>query len=331
MSILGKIKQKRALDAGLKQFLQSGVTPEAAYLAMRWCHCDSLGASTDALAQKLAPLRPIVRENSPSGLLDAERSQALAALQKDGFYVFSQRLDAESCTGLQRFALTHSAQLFPPPQDGDATGVYDAQDPQSETYRFQESDILAQPEVQNLVADASLRQLARDYLNCEPIFDLTAMWWSTPSRKASSAAAQLYHFDLDRVKWLKFFVYLSDVTPTRGPHCYLRGTHIPSASSRALLGLGDRRIEDEEIESLGLKGAESEICGPVGTILVADTRGHHKGKPPLEGDRLLLQLEFADSLFGADYQKIGVANPSPLLQSAAQSAPQVYERLKLGS
>ena len=38
--------------------------------------------------------------------------------------------------------------------------------------------------------------------------------------------AQLYHFDLDRPKWLKFFIYLNDVENLdHGPHSYIKNTH----------------------------------------------------------------------------------------------------------
>ena len=38
--------------------------------------------------------------------------------------------------------------------------------------------------------------------------------------------AQLYHFDLDRPKWLKFFIYLNDVENiSHGPHLFIEKTH----------------------------------------------------------------------------------------------------------
>ena len=47
------------------------------------------------------------------------------------------------------------------------------------------------------------------------------------SKKADSEAAQMFHFDLDRIKWLKFFIYLTDVKINSGPHVYVSGTHKP--------------------------------------------------------------------------------------------------------
>jgi hypothetical protein len=42
-----------------------------------------------------------------------------------------------------------------------------------------------------------------------------------------------------------------------------------------------------------------EFCAPRGTILAEDTRGFHKGKNVEMGDRLMFQVQFSNSLFGA--------------------------------
>ncbi len=42
-----------------------------------------------------------------------------------------------------------------------------------------------------------------------------------------------------------------------------------------------------------------EFAAPRGTIIAEDTRGFHKGKHVERGDRLVLQIQFSNSLFGA--------------------------------
>ncbi len=106
-----------------------------------------------------------------------------------------------------------------------------------------------------------------------PVQDMVAMWWTTPSREGSSAAAQQFHFDLDRLQFLKVFVYLTDVGPENGPHEFVRGSHrhLPVALR------ADRRFSDEEV--LEHYGAEDRISvtGARGTIFVADTRRAPQG------------------------------------------------------
>ena len=51
------------------------------------------------------------------------------------------------------------------------------------------------------------------------------MWWSSKSNFNDPKSAQEFHFDLDSIKWLKFFIYLTDVEANTGPHIYVKGTH----------------------------------------------------------------------------------------------------------
>ena len=46
--------------------------------------------------------------------------------------------------------------------------------------------------------------------------------------------AQLFHADFHDFKWLKLFVYLTDVTDRSGPHVMVRGSHDPSLAQRRI-------------------------------------------------------------------------------------------------
>jgi hypothetical protein len=104
---------------------------------------------------------------------------------------------------------------------------------------------------------------------------------------------------MDRIKFLKVFFYLTDVTPESGPHCYVRG----SSKRKPAAILRDGRIPDEEIRSHYPEETFVEICGGTGSIIAVDTRGWHKGKPLTEGERLILQFEYTNSMFGQNYPK----------------------------
>lgn len=171
----------------------------------------------------------------------------------------------------------------------------------SPRYQFSGNEILQCPELQELVFDPSLLSFAQEYLECKPILDLIAFWWSAPFQgKGKSVAAQMYHFDLDRIKFLKFFFYITDVDTETGPHCYVKGSHgkLPNEIDR------DGRFEDDEIEKVYGKENLMELCGKRGSIMAVDTRGFHKGKDLLKGKRLLFQIQFTNSLFGQSYEKV---------------------------
>ena len=106
---------------------------------------------------------------------------------------------------------------------------------------------------------------------------------------------------MDRLKFLKFFVYITEVTRDNGPHCYVRGSH--QRKPPALLT--DGRKSDEEIaDHYGDRSVE--ICGPRGTIFAADTRGFHKGKLLHRGIRLVYEMEFSNLTFGQTYPPVSI-------------------------
>jgi hypothetical protein len=131
---------------------------------------------------------------------------------------------------------------------------------------------------------------------------------------------------MDRLKFIKFFVYLTDVDETHGPHVYVARSHIrkPKAVRR------DGRIPDDEIVRTYGPDAIVEITGERGTILAVDTRGFHKGKAPESGDRLLFQVEYANNLFGVPYDRIRVGRDwSERALGQLRRYPTIFERFEL--
>ncbi len=120
------------------------------------------------------------------------------------------------------------------------------------------------------------------------LLNIATVWWSFPSLKASSEAAQKYHFDLDGLKWGKIFIYLTDVTENNGPHTAVMGTHVPGKKDNAILKRGYVRVEDDEVEF----GKERKFVGKSGTIIIGDTKCWHKGSFVKENNRAIFQLEY---------------------------------------
>ena len=177
-----------------------------------------------------------------------------------------------------------------------------------------------------MIADQSILAVSQSFLKSKPVLDLVSMWWSTAiSKEASSEVAQLFHWDMERIKFLKFFFYLTDVDHDTGPHCFVKGSNngFPISVRR------DGRISDEEISKAYPSENIVEITGKKGTILAVDTSGFHKGKNLKHGDRLLLQFEFSNSLFGVNSEYFVVNDPITELKKSAISFPFVYQRYTL--
>lgn len=292
-----------ALAFGVVWFRATGRTPWLSYWAMRRLYCVTRGASNRWLTRRLARF-PTAAPRVGAGLI-ADRStkhidDLVEVLRRDGFVVIGPALSAQQTASLVDFALATPARLIPAPASGPEKDRFEPQRPRAIKYDFAEEQLIEHPVVQALLADASLRDLARRYLGCEPINDLVAMWWSTAfSHEANSDVAQLYHFDMDRPQFLKLFFYLTDVTEDTGPHCFIRGSHRerPAALWR------DGRHSDEEVLQAYGRESEARICAPAGTLIAVDTSGFHKGMPLARGHRLILQLEFTSTLFGAPYAR----------------------------
>ena len=151
-----------------------------------------------------------------------------------------------------------------------------------------------------LINDLSIKQIADWYLRCNSILNGISAWRTDPGVDPSMLGkdAMQFHFDSDHNKFLKVFVYLSDVDISTGPHCFVPRT---SASFRKFLPneLKDGRITDKTLAYFGL--SYQKVVGPSGTIIFADTHNLHKGMPvQSKSPRYILQMQFVDSVFGAE-------------------------------
>ena len=261
-----------------------------------------------------------VSDPTESSLVDAsEIDTAVRTLQRDGFYVFDKVVDRGFTDAIREYA-----ERVPSIARGAGTPAqtYPRENPAVGRYDISEQDALGCPQVQEFVSDPAMARIAQLYLGQPVLMDEVAFWWTT-NRKAEDADvnAQLFHQDRDRLSFLKFFIYLTDVTPTTGPHVYLRGSH--RSLPRSLRG--DGRKSDAAVRAAGLGDNIVEICGPAGSLMAVDTIGLHKGKTPETGDRLALENEFATSLFGADYER-PVFTPTDLMRRRIREMPWIMQR-----
>lgn len=319
MGILGSLKQKlfgtpvqndwvkTNFDNGYKEFVATGETPDDGYKAMIKLYCSTNGAFnyeiSDKLSQKNKPIKPAMPLQGALGSYDQNKFKVTQEeLDRNGYAFFDKKISAEQVKQLLDLSFKLKASI---PPDYTEKIAYDPANPKAEIYRYDPNDLLNEPVVQSLLMDPVLINIARNYLGCEPMLTVPAMWWSTSLlQRPSEEAAQLYHFDLDRFRWLKFFVYLTDVNSDNGPHCYVKATHKPGAKPQELLNRGYVRISDEDLKKHYREEDFVEITAEAGTMFAGDTMCYHKGKPLSKGDRLVFEIEYANSLFGAHHPKL---------------------------
>jgi hypothetical protein len=157
------------------------------------------------------------------------------------------------------------------------------------------------PAIYQLQNDALLLAIAAKYLEREPVHQGSLLWWSFPGERTYqqlSSNGQLFHYDLDDYRFIKFFFYLTDVDTQNGPHICVRGSHKQKKLSHLILR--KRETDEDIIKYYGLESLVT-ICGQAGFGFVEDGFCFHKGVPPIHQNRLMLQIEFATTDFGMQH------------------------------
>jgi len=301
---------------------------ERSYIAMVRGYAWSGGITNDILHAAIARRHPPRAVSGPSVVLGTREATELAErVRTDGFVLLPEPLDPDLCDHLVELAGTVPAHARSRPEL--APAPYRLLPDDVPAAWIAEREIATDRSVQRLASDPGLLGVAQAYLGCQPIMSNLAMWWSRPAGADQAdihANAQAFHFDMDRPKWLKLFIYLTDVTPTSGPHIFVKGSHRQTSDWADLRRRGYARLSDHEVEER-FGDRVVEVCGPRGTMFFADTRALHRGKLPETGERLVLQYEFADSLFGAQVNVVDeVPVVCPQLWWAAARLPGTYRR-----
>jgi hypothetical protein len=322
------------LTRGALTYRSTGRTPTAAHLSLVRLFCNSSGLSSDLIASAISSLQKPAPITNASGILGnfstGKLSEITSQIERDGYYIFEQKLSDELCDRLLEFALTSPATVRPEAGAGGGGGTimarYDRDKPLAVRYDFSPESLLANPDIQRILADDSIIAVAQSYLRATPIADVLGMWWHTALRKQPDKdAAQFFHFDMDRIKWLKFFFYLTDCGPENGPHHFVSGTHRRRGIPSQILQKFYARLTDDEVKAHYDRSRFIEFTGKRGTIFAEDTRGLHKGRHVELGDRLVFQIQFSNSLFGATYAPARMPeNVVPELRALMRARPQIF-------
>lgn len=146
--------------------------------------------------------------------------------------------------------------------------------------------VMSCPLIVALVNAPEVLSLAGAYLGCCPTLSSVGLRWSFPSA-AEASDVQRFHRDPDDWRFVKLFVYLTDVDENSGPHIYVQGSHRSDLRVRA------RPYDLSYIERKYGPDSARMMLGQRGTAFMADTMGIHMGKPPIERPRLMLIAQYS--------------------------------------
>ena len=325
---------------GYLGYLVTGKNHDRIFQAMISVFCFDGGITSDLYARAFHFFQKPYEINQASGLfgnLDKQKlEQIQSELETKGYCTADVLVPEELCQQLEQ--LTKGMRAFPvkasPEGVAPAPRIYDAKNEVSPRYNYICGDLAQIEIIQDIMADESLMAVANSYFKAAPVLDSVVMSLSTDfSKTASSDAAQMFHFDMDRIKWLKYFLYLTDVDDMTGPHVFVEGTHRSGHIPQTLLKRGYVRIEDDDVAKQFPAEKIKVFKFRRGTLFVEDTRGLHKGMVLKKGQRLLLQAQYNLGLFGtADLQAHNVDEvKSGALKKMIKKYPNLYKNYNFRS
>jgi Phytanoyl-CoA dioxygenase (PhyH) len=233
------------------------------------------------------PVARLIARRRPQGLRsDAPRQSAeiVRALERDGYSMLPRFVDEDTVKRIhdhlrgavlsERFAARRAGFII----DEVPENVHVAE--------YQVEHLLKSPDIVALTHNPVLLDVATRYLGCRPTMSNLSLWWSLPA-DGTAQEAENYHRDVDDWRFVKFFLYLSEVDATAGPHRFVRGSH---KSSHFLF---IRRLTDKAVERVFGRSHCLPIFGRPGDAFLEDTFGLHKGEPPSVNRRLVFQIQYS--------------------------------------
>ena len=186
-----------------------------------------------------------------------------AFLKENGYLViknFLSRDEVEQIKGITANLPGYNAHV--PVHSDKVLRVYDSNYPYN-VLSYSPEHFYKNSLIVNKMRDPKIISLAQSYFDCFPTIYSLNCWWHKYTNQVYGT--QQNHRDYDDFRFLAFFIYLSDIDASNGPHVFYPKTQ-------------NGEVSDEK----------KMILGRAGTAVLADTYAIHRGQPLLRGERLLL-------------------------------------------
>ncbi len=210
--------------------------------------------------------------------IDGER----AALERDGFVFLEPLLSRTEIKEVLAYISDKACRDPYRPHLGTFKAPAEVP-PETHVSHYSNETILDAPHLLRVANDPKVLAIVEGVLGAKPTIGAMRLWWSTPSASGEPEHAEKFHRDVDDLRFLKLFVYLTDVDDEAGPHIYAAGSHRRNELNRIT------RYEDQEVEAVMGRDAIRRFKGPAGTSFIENTYGLHRGLPPTSRPRLVFQ------------------------------------------
>jgi hypothetical protein len=150
------------------------------------------------------------------------------------------------------------------------------------------------PLVRRIAEDPQVYEVVRRYLGYNPLHLNIRLMWSFVSdapdpQRAAASQTIAYHFDVHHYNFIYANYYITDCDARSGAHAMILTSHRDKPISWML---GSVRQDGEVIRRHYGAANELVIEGPAGYGFIQDASCYHKALPPIERERLMLQIRY---------------------------------------
>ncbi|NEO21446.1 phytanoyl-CoA dioxygenase family protein [Moorena sp. SIO4A5] len=149
-------------------------------------------------------------------------------------------------------------------------------------------------EIYRLRHDDLLLEISEKYLGYFPEKCDVRLWWSfannlsSEERRIQSQTID-YHYDIHKFNFLYISFYLTNVDVNSGAHVLVKSSH---KNKKISMLLRSARCPDKTIQQYYPQEDIITIQGKAGKCFIEDASCFHKALPPIQRDRLFLQLRY---------------------------------------
>ncbi len=266
MSVLSNIRQQPTL---------------AYYYAQKAVRASALRAGLGSVMTTLAGRRPARLQPQPQG------DGVARELRRDGLsFLPSATLTPEAVRSV------HAHLRGRPVIDQyDGVSAYDIDGPvprSSTKLYYRAEDLLGCRELVDLANSPLVLDAVGEVLGTRPTIASFQAWWTLGEHFGGQMHYDdAYHRDVDDLRFIKLFAYLTDTHERNGAHSFVRGSHRSSLFTRR------GSISDADVHASYPAQDILTVQGKAGTAFLEDTWGIHRPLLATEGRRLIFSVLYA--------------------------------------
>ena len=246
---------------------------------------------------------------NPKINLDYVNDDIIKSLQNDGIYKFGNILNNKICDDILNYL--SSKKVDTKNYKGISSEFAKSK---NEKFANYEEDVVYSNPIFHLIANNPLiLNTVTRYFGCLPTIQyMMCRWTYSFDNDKNPVRSQLFHHDYHGVKFLKLFIYLTDVNDINESHVFVKGSHdnvkneycIKQYQKRNNFNQevindwykkkkkrGEHKLKDNTIHEIFHESKIDNVLGSKGFCFIEDTNGMHKGNVPNQ-DRLFFSITY---------------------------------------